>query len=420
MVFEELFWLRSHKCNALASKLAAVEDWRPLPPSPGLLILRPENSRCRREYETFMPLPAVMGMNGDPAPGIVTTHDDFAIAWSRQDMIAKVEEFLETSSEAEARERFRLCGQAQWNDTRAKIELQRSNWQQALDVIACRPFDRRWTIYNRHVAVHQRLRMTRHFLDQNNIGLWVGKAGQVIGVGPWNLVSCTRHPVDLNYFYRGGAYVFPLYLASGNNNMDHGFLNEGGMKITAEAALGFIYAILHAPSYRLRYAEFLKVDFPRVPPTRNPDLFVDLARLGGELMALHLPESPDIYPLMTAYTGPPTIQVGPVGWLDGVVWLDAGKGNTRQGHRAKITGTVGFHGVPEEVWDFHVGGHQVCYKWLKDRKGRTLSKEDIFHYQKIIVALNKTIHIMSLIDEVIHTHGGWPDAFQVVAGLRNL
>ncbi|MXW40487.1 MAG: hypothetical protein F4Z75_04935 [Synechococcus sp. SB0668_bin_15] len=430
VVFDELFGFRSHKRKALSAKLAAMEDWQPLIPRPGLLMLRPENSRRRREYETFIPLPAVMGVNGDPAPGIVTTHDDFAISWSPQDVIAKVEEFLETGSEAEARGRFRLCAQAQWNYTRAKTELQRSNWQNAMDVIAYRPFDRRWTVYNRHVAVHQRLRVTRHFRGHPNIGLCVGKAGQVVGAGAWNLISCTRHPVDLNYFYRGGACVFPLYLTSENNgedaavmpngyskiNMDNGFPHGGGIKTTPEAVLGFIYAILHAPNYRSRYAEFLKVDFPRVPSTANPKLFTALARLGGDLMALHLLESPDVHPLITTYVGPPTIQVGRVGWLDGAVWLDAGKGGTRQGHRAKCPGTVGFHGVPENVWDFHVGGYQVCYKWLKDRKGRTLSEEDILHYQKIIVALNKTIHVVSRIDEVIGAHGGWPDAFQVVSG----
>ena len=68
-------------------------------------------------------------------------------------------------------------------------------------------------------------------------------------------------------------------------------------------------------------------------------------------------------------------------------------------------------GVPEAVWNFHIGGYQVCEKWLKDRKGRTLSKDDIAHYQKIVVALSETIRLMKEIDEVIEQHGGWPAAF---------
>ena len=82
-----------------------------------------------------------------------------------------------------------------------------------------------------------------------------------------------------------------------------------------------------------------------------------------------------------------------------------------KGHRATRIGTIGFQSVPEEVWDFHIGGYQVCHKWLKDRKGRALLDEDLAHYQKIVVALNETIRIMDEIDEVIEAHGGWPDAF---------
>ena len=84
----------------------------------------------------------------------------------------------------------------------------------------------------------------------------------------------------------------------------------------------------------------------------------------------------------------------------------------RDNHRASKSGTIGFAGVPEEVWDFHFGGYQVCYKWLKDRKGRTLSDEDIAHYRKLVVTLNETIRIMAEIDEVIEAHGGWPAAFR--------
>ena len=104
--------------------------------------------------------------------------------------------------------------------------------------------------------------------------------------------------------------------------------------------------------------------------------------------------------------------MGRVGWLDGTVWLDADKTNAREGHRATKPGTIGFKGVPEEVWDFQLGGYQVCHKWLKDRRGRTLSDEDIAHYQKIVVALNETIRIMAEIDKVIEARGGWPDAFE--------
>ena len=94
------------------------------------------------------------------------------------------------------------------------------------------------------------------------------------------------------------------------------------------------------------------------------------------------------------------------------VWLDAAKTDARQRHRATAPGQYGFHGVPEEVWDFQVGGYQVCHKWLKDRKGRTLSEGDIAHYQRIVAALSGTIGGMAAIDGVIESFGGWPGAFE--------
>ena len=91
-------------------------------------------------------------------------------------------------------------------------------------------------------------------------------------------------------------------------------------------------------------------------------------------------------------------EVEKVTYSDETVWIDKGQ-------------TEGFQGVPEDVWYFQIGGYQVCYKWLKDRKGRVLSVEDITHYQKIVVALNETILLMKEIDGVIEQHGGWPGAF---------
>jgi hypothetical protein len=119
-------------------------------------------------------------------------------------------------------------------------------------------------------------------------------------------------------------------------------------------------------------------------------------------------ESPKLDRSITTYTGPKNAEVKRVGWSDDTVWLDAAA--TRKDQPA-TPGTIGFRGVPEDVWNFHIGGYQVCDKWLKGRKGRTLSKDDISHYHKIVVALAETIHLMKKIDEIIDAYGGWPGAF---------
>ena len=132
--------------------------------------------------------------------------------------------------------------------------------------------------------------------------------------------------------------------------------------------------------------------------TSNLELLQSLSRLGGELIALHLLESPIVNKPITKFVGGPQPAVEKISWSRDTVWVDREQ-------------TIGFQGVREDVWNLHIGGYPVCEKWLKDRKGRTLTKDDLAHYQKIVVALTETIRLMAEIDKVIDKHGGWPGAF---------
>jgi hypothetical protein len=165
-----------------------------------------------------------------------------------------------------------------------------------------------------------------------------------------------------------------------------------------EDVLTYIYAVFHSPEYRRRFEPMLKLDFPRVPTPATGETFAALAKLGYDLLALHLLDSPALEKPIAKYKGPAGPEVEKLGYADGTVWLDKNQ-------------TCGFAGVAEAVWNFHIGGYQVCEKWLKDRKGRRLSKDDIAHYQKIVVAISETIRLMKEIDETIEKHGGWPRAF---------
>jgi predicted helicase len=166
--------------------------------------------------------------------------------------------------------------------------------------------------------------------------------------------------------------------------------------------------VFHSPEYRNRYSELLKIDFPRLPLTSNIELFYTLAELGSELVKLHLLESSSPGKYVSFVQKSADLQVEKVSYSNKTAWINKAK-------------TCGFKGLSEAVWNFHVGGYQVCQKWLKDRQakggkypqpGRVLTKKDINHYQKMVVAINETIHIMPKVDEVIDKHGGWPDAFQ--------
>ena len=162
-----------------------------------------------------------------------------------------------------------------------------------------------------------------------------------------------------------------------------------------EDVFSYAYAVFHSPTYRQRYAEFLKGDFPRLPLTGNKTLFAALVGLGAELVALHLLESPALDRLITRF---------PVAGSQVVdkVHYDEKK------RRVFINPDQYFEGVPPDAWAFQVGGYQVLHKWLKDRKGRQLSFDDLHQYQKVVKALTETIRLMAAIDADIDAHGGWP------------
>jgi hypothetical protein len=268
----------------------------------------------------------------------------------------------------------------------------------------------------------------RHMFEDRALALSTTRS---VEIGSFEHVLCTRLPLGHHTVsIKEVNYMFPLWLLPDRDdlllasqrhpNLSPGFLQalaeklglkqatEHGLPVgvTPEDIFHYIYAVFHSPGYRTRYAEFLKIDFPRLPLPGSLVLFRTLAQLGGELTALHLLESPRLDQPMTTFIGD-LREVVKVGWVNNTVWLDAGgkKAETRPG-------TSGFQGVPRAVWNFHIGGYQVCEKWLKDRKGRTLSEEDIAHYHKIVVALSETIRLMAEIDAVIEAHGGWPSAFQ--------
>jgi len=263
----------------------------------------------------------------------------------------------------------------------------------------------------------------RHLLEPNR-ALCVGRAG-LVASGTWDLVFCTQQICDHNLFYRGSSLNLPLYLYPDGDlprglfahedgripNLSARFVDalmaklglqftaegEGNLRKTvgAEDVFHYAYAAFCSPTYRTRYAEFLKIDFPRLPLTSDVDLFRALAAKGAELAALHLLESPKLEDFLTDW---------PVKGDNVVEKVQF----TEQDNRVWISKTQYFGGVPKAVWEFHVGGYQVCHKWLKDRKGRKLTYEDTQHYQKIVVALNETIRLMAEIDEAIGQHGGWP------------
>ena len=440
----ECWGARAAKYDWLLAGDVATTGWVDFGPRPAFYLFKPFDSAGTVKYVKW---PSVTDVFRIKSVGIVTARDALTVRWSADEIWRVVSEVVGGDTE-EVRRKYGLGRDVQdWKVAWAQEDLRRAGPSMS-DVVPIlyRPFDTRFTYYtgeSRGFLCRPRADVMGHMLAGENVGFVTTRQTR----DEWGALatsSIIAHKTCSAYDINS---LFPLYLYPGvgkaegslfsrwpmgkggrTPNLDAGFVEQiaaatelrfvsdgrGDLQKTfgPEDIFAYTYTVFHSPGYRSRYEAQLKLDFPRVPLPGNVDLFQKLAEAGHDLLLLHLLESPKLGKPITSHTGPWTPEVGGVGWSDGTVWLDATKTSAREGHRATKPGTIGFQGVPEGVWDFHIGGYQVCHKWLKDRKGRTLSDEDVAHYQKIVVALNETIRIMAEIDEVIEAHGGWPDAFQ--------
>ncbi len=437
----ELWGSRESKYNWLAKHNVGDSGFSPLTPdSPYYAFVRQDAGR-QSEYASW---PSVWDAFTVYGTGIVTGRDALTTDFEKRTLLNRLNSFASLDEQA-ARAKFALGPDARdWKVPTAQRDLREH--PPALDRlvrIQYRPFDWRWTYYTGSprglFASPCRSAMTP-MLSQRNIGLISARSNASSGNDHF-FVTRFISEAKCGESSRQSA-LFPLY-ATAQSETEERELNFGTRKpanftdaflrrihqtlpsakgCTPEDIFHYAYAVFHSPGYRSRYAEFLKIDFPRLPLTGNLELFRALARLGGELTALHLLEfrvagasssketpeeqdAPATFQPITEFIGT-SREVTKVGYTEGTVWINVGgtKANTS-------AGSSGFRGVPEAVWNFHIGGYQVCEKWLKDRKGRPLTDEDIAHYHKIVIALTETIRLMAEIDEVIETHGGWPGAF---------
>jgi len=395
----DLWGSRIAKYRSTAESSLTTIDWSELRPEAPDWIFKPQNAALIKLYRGFWSLPDVFSPLGDPAPGIVTTQDKFAISFSPEEAQQKVIELLNTATEAEARKKFRLCSTEQWSYARAKDELPKVDLAAASAELTYRPFDKRWTIWDRNVAVHRRERVMSHMLA-DNIALLSARSNRsqdpdhvFVADGP-SETKAAESTIQ--------SYSFPLYLISDKGeraeSLSHEFRDfldaRYGWHYDPEEILGYIYAILHAPTYRSRYAEFLRIDFPRIPFADTRETFEALSKLGWDLIQAHLlkavprssPRLGDYVDLRpTGEKGDHTVETVTYSPDEATVWINPKR-------------TLGFANVPQAVWDFHIGGYQVLDKYLKSRKGRSLSLDEQTHVGEVAESLNFTIAQMARID----------------------
>ncbi|MHB9296459.1 hypothetical protein PilKf_02226 [Pillotina sp. SPG140] len=375
----DLYGRRKAKYQYLLEHTLASVPYQRVEPKAPHYFFAVKDFSGEAEYEKGFGVQELFPLN---SVGIVTSNDTVLIQYNNDDLLKSV---------------------------KAKYDIILNN--ELIREINYRPFDQRYIYYDTKIIERPREKVMRHFLQGENIGLIIGRQGQVVGSMTWNLVFITSHIMDLNLYYRGGGTVFPLYLypdadaldssEARRPNLNDAIVNEiaekTGLRFTPEKEttentfapidiLDYIYAVLHSPAYREKYREFLKIDFPRVPYPANAERFRALAALGADLRKAHLLENIAPQDSLGAYPIEGSNTVEKPEYKDAKVWIN------KQQY---------FDEVPLDVWDFSIGGYQSAQKWLKDRKGRSLNYDEIEHYQKILAALQVTIAIQAQIDTVI-------------------
>lgn len=415
----DLYGKREHKYDCLFENSLKSLKFKQFEPFANSYIFKEIDETAHKNYDKGINPTELFKIN---VIGFQTHRDDFAIDFEKQNIRNRALDLRNQSiSNAEIYNRYSLKDNRDWKLEKARKEIQTDqNWESKIINCSYRPFDDRPCYFSYVSMDYPRKELIQNFLNKENLLIGIGRQGLAVGDIEWCLTTVSKNPVDANMFRRGGVNLFPLYLypeTSAQQTINHE--NErtpnlnleivkkieeslGDITYNPEAKaqlenylegyphqfgpmdlLDYIYAVLHSPKYRTKYKEFLKIDFPRIPYPKDPWSFWQLVSRGGKLRELHLMESPILNELITTFPNGGTNVVEKISYEGEKVWI-----NSEQY----------FDKVPQVAWDFYIGGYQPAQKWLKDRKGRALSFDDIMHYQKIIVALHQTHIQMDYID----------------------
>lgn len=418
----DVFGLRQSKYDFLKKSLDEV-SFSKVDYSEPFYFFIPRSEKGRDLYEKGFD---INDMFPNSASGIVTMGDSFIVADEQDELNVRVNDFLSIDyTEAQLKDKYSLGkNYSKWViSNKELISNEALNYQR----ISYRPFDTKHTIYSKNLLWRWRDETMKHFTKFDNLGLVFSRQATSEN---WTAIQVSNTMIDNRYHfsYKGIPQQAPLYLynedANQNdlyqtrtpnlnlnivehisNSIESTFINEKTDEPKTFAPidiLDYIYGVLHSPTYRETYKEFLKIDFPRVPYPKNTEQFWQLVELGGQLRQVHLLESPKLAEKAKVL---------------GISYPEGGNNEvTRKMTKSSIgfepseddatTGKVWindeqyFDNIPIVAWEFYIGGYQPAQKWLKDRNGSTLNMSDIKHYMNVIAALSLTDELMQKIDEI--------------------
>lgn len=410
LLHKDMYGSRDRKYDILFESSCSSLDFIKLKCKDPYYFFVQKDFGLQEDYEKFFSISRLFIEIGS---GVKTERDRVSIHFTKNEIENTINIFNE-GDETFLKAKYDLGKDSRDWKLSTAIQDIRENFNKNLHIqYDYRPFDSRWTFYtgkSRGFIGTPGPKRAYQFIKRENISLVVSRQQSTFD---FQHVLVSNRPSDICFLSsqtKETSYIAPLYIYELENNLS---LNNNrtpnlNLDIIAQISstinsefireketitgtfapidiLDYIYAVLHSPTYRLKYKEFLKIDFPRVPYPKDADTFWELVKLGGKLRQIHLLESPVVEKYITRY---------PMTGSNVVVKVKYDSGKVR------INDDQYFDQVPQVAWEFYIGGYQPAQKWLKDRKGRVLSFEDIQHYQKIIVALAETYRLMKEIDKI--------------------
>lgn len=450
----DLWGLRKHKYDWLGGHNAATTEWTTFEADPPDFRFVPRNAKYEREWNRGWSVRDIFPVSNN---GLKTDRDELFFDFDRKELEKRMTTFFATEPPPAFLQKYRVQDSSSYDIGTRRRE--RKFCPTAIQRSLYRPFDFRWLYYDVGLTSRPAEKVMRHLLAGENVALCALRQSRRGEEGAF-LVADVLVNKDIVSLFDIGT-VFPLYLYPNGPGETQGelvphengrrpnlaaeFVQEfqeklrlkfvsdgrGNLKKTfgPEDIFHYAYAIFHAPSYRERYAEFLKLDFPRLALTGDLALFRRLCGCGAKLVGLHTmrelapdyvsfdvpggnvveqviyvpPESAIIEKAKTRAVRQIELSGEPEEEAAERPLLPAGRAG-----RVYINAKQYFNGVLPVVWEFRIGGYQVCEKWLKDRKGRALGHDEIEHYQRTVSALAETRTIMAQIDSLMVDHGNWP------------
>jgi len=399
--YQDVYGTRENKYDFLSQNNIKTIKWKELKSFEPYYFFVEKDFSLQAHYDKFFPVSEIFNKFSS---GVKTHRDHFVVGFTKEEIKQRMRTFTSDLPDDLVKQALNLKDTRDWKINNARKNIKEINWGKYIRPYSYRPFDVRFICYLPNLIDKgcDRWDLMQNFFKENLGLVSIRSESKQIDFSHAFLSSFV---VDIHYS-GGQTYIFPFYLYPSIDRQDMFNYQQSvkrkqnlnpklvklltethGKNLTLEEIFYYIYAVLYSNLYREKYAEFLKIYFPRIPFTRNYNLFKEMAEFGERLVDLHLLKSTELDPPLCKFQGKGDNRVEEIKYDE-------------KEKRIYFNEKQYFEGIPQDIWQYQIGSYQVCRKWLKDRKARCLSLEDIKHYCRMVTALQKTIEIQKEINDI--------------------